>query len=111
MRDRLMPGEILKEGEKLVSENSEYTFIVQDDGNVVLYDRNNKPLWASNTQNVAVKELIMQDDGNLVLYRHDNVAAWASGTNGKPGSSMIVQDDGNVVLYHPNAVWATNTCQ
>ena len=32
MSDRLLPGQVLKEGESVHSEDSEYTFIVQDDG-------------------------------------------------------------------------------
>ena len=110
MSNQLLPGQSLAPNEKLVSENGAYVFILQVDGNLVLYT-GAKALWASGTNGKAVKECIMQTDGNLVLYGYDNNAVWASGTNGKPGSHLIVQNDGNVVIYFPEAIWATNTDQ
>eukprot|EP01015_Nassula_variabilis_P032726 TRINITY_DN76_c0_g1_i5.p1 TRINITY_DN76_c0_g1~~TRINITY_DN76_c0_g1_i5.p1 ORF type:complete len:335 (+),score=89.57 TRINITY_DN76_c0_g1_i5:66-1070(+) len=52
---------------------------LQNDGNLVLYDIDNKPLWASNTFNGH--RLTIQDDGNLVLYAEDGQVAWASNTD------------------------------
>ena len=114
MNDRLLPGQELLRGEKLVSNNGNYTFIMQDDGNLVVYDHNEKALWASGTHNIAVQKCIMQTDGNLVLYRYDEQAVWDSGTDDKPGANLIMQDDGNAVIYYdpkPEAIWATGTNQ
>jgi hypothetical protein len=99
-------------GDSRTSENGRYTFIFQDDGNLVLYSRN-RPLWASNTDGQPAAICTMQYDGNLVIYDRDNHSLWHSGTWGNDGSRLIVQDDGNVVIYRPDgaAIWATNTPQ
>ena len=100
---------LLKE-DYLLSPDGRHQFILQDDGNLVLYRlSDHRPLWASNTNGRAVSKAIMQSDGNLVIYGFPD-AVWASGTNGDPNSILVAQNDGNVVIYEPNVpVWATNT--
>ncbi|MBS0471923.1 MAG: hypothetical protein JSR60_12675 [Proteobacteria bacterium] len=57
-------------------------FRVQSDGNVVVYDEHNKPVWHAQTyageNTMSLSRLVMQDDGNLVLYRPDGKAAWST---------------------------------
>jgi hypothetical protein len=62
-----------------------YRVVMQNDGNAVLYDAKNKPLWASNSNGKGRPpyNFIMQDDGNLVLYDGSNSPKWASNTNNK----------------------------
>lgn len=106
--DHLDPGEKLVKGQYLKSTNGEYQFVLQDDGNLVLYGRG-RALWASNTNSYAASNVIMQSDGNLVLYGYPN-AIWHSGTYNNPGARLIVQNDGNVVIYlGQKAIWATGT--
>ncbi|KAH7661116.1 alpha-D-mannose-specific plant lectins domain-containing protein [Dioscorea alata] len=52
---------------------------MQSDGNLVIYDNNNKAVWASNT-NVGQGHyvLILQKDRNVVIY---GGALWATNTN------------------------------
>ncbi|GIF17239.1 bulb-type lectin domain-containing protein [Actinoplanes teichomyceticus] len=57
-----------------------YRLTNQNDGNLVLYDHANRPLWASNTVGENRTTLALQNDGNLVLYRQDGKAVWASMT-------------------------------
>ena len=110
--DRLNPGEMLKRGEHLTSDNREYTLVLQRDGNLVLYDARQHPLWASNTQGQRVERCIMQRDGNLVLYLDNGQPVWASRTDGKPGSFLVLQNDGNLVIYQrAQPVWASNTAR
>jgi hypothetical protein len=62
--------------------------ILQADGNLVLYNpmtegRNDKPIWASNTNGKDIKPtLTLLDDGNLVLFgsKHQGEILWASNT-------------------------------
>ena len=87
--------------------------IVQDDGNFVLYD-NNRPLWASNTNNKGAGpfKLWMKDDENLVLYDKNTKPLWASNTNNKGAGpyELILQDDCNLVAYSKTGpIWASNT--
>ncbi len=57
---------------------------MQHDGNLVLYDANDKPTWSTGTHGSArsgVRDwLIIQDDRNLVLYRSGGAVRWASGS-------------------------------
>ncbi len=55
--------------------------IMQDDGNLVLYNNSQKPLWASNTYNHAKAYLVLQTDGNMVIYQN-NMPLWSTGTVG-----------------------------
>ena len=100
---------LLKE-DYIVSADGRHQFIMQDDGNLVLYRlSDHRPLWASNTAGRAVSKAIMQSDGNLVIYGYPD-PIWASNTAGRSNSILIAQNDGNVVIYEPNVpIWATNT--
>ena len=55
---------------------------MQWDGNLVLFDRNNKVLWHSNTHGNQSAFLSVQDDGNLVIYDpKSGRALWYTGTS------------------------------
>ncbi len=62
-----------------------YRTVMQNDGNLVLYDKSNAALWASgsNGKGTGPYKLVMQDDGNLVVYDSKNQPIWATMTNGK----------------------------
>lgn len=53
---------------------------MQSDGNFVLYDLHNAPVWASNTAGSPGAYLAIQDDGNMVVYRKDGHPLWATNT-------------------------------
>jgi hypothetical protein len=61
-------------------------FVMQDDGNIVLYAKNGSVIWASNkTGSRGDYFLVLQDDGNLVVYKGkpfgpNLVPMWASDT-------------------------------
>jgi len=55
---------------------------MQGDGNLVIYDTSNKPLWSSGTAGRGVSKFIMQEDGNLVIYDRNGAPSWSSGTAG-----------------------------
>jgi pseudomonalisin len=108
----LQPGAVLARGSSVRSANGKYNLVMQDDGNLVLYQANGPALWATGTNGIAIRHAVMQRDGNLVLYDYAGRPRWASGTHGNPGALLYVQCDGNVVIYKPNVpVWATNTVQ
>src|SRR5215813_7959180 len=98
MADALKPGQrlISNNNDTLTSPNGQFKLRMQKDGNLVLYDSKNTPLWASKTDGKDVEFCIMQDDGNLVLSLEESgKPAWDSKTDGNPGSFLVVQDDGN----------------
>jgi hypothetical protein len=107
--DTLKSGQQLSPGQSIASQKGQFTFILQTDGNLVLY-RGTTALWSTRTNGKPVHVAAMQGDGNLVLYDAQQHPMWASGTNGHPGAFLTVQDDGNVVIYTgTKAIWATNT--
>jgi hypothetical protein len=113
--DTMRPSQVLNPGQSIRSGSGKFTFILQTDGNLVLYKNlstgGQKALWASNTNGKLTQVAIMQPDGNLVLYDVDGKALWASNTSHDPGARFVLQDDGNGVVYRPNnsAAWSTNT--
>ncbi len=106
----LLPNQFLDKDDYLLSADGRHQFIMQQDGNLVLYRlSDHRALWATGTNGRAVSKAIMQADGNLVIYGFPG-PIWASNTNGKPNSYLILQTDGNVVIYEPTVpVWATGT--
>lgn len=113
VKDKLMGGEELLPGMKIISANGRFTLIQQKDGNLVIYNDKNRPTWASHTNGKAVKNCIMQTDGNLVQYLSYHVAVWSSNTHGHPGAYLVMQDDGNLVVYGKDnkPLWASNTVE
>ena len=99
----------LELGSSLTSPNGNYTFRMQQEGDLVL-DCNGNSIWSSGT-NGSVKGLAFQDDSNLVIYSTEGTALWSSRTANTEGTMLQVQDDGNVVLYTDNLtmVWETDT--
>jgi hypothetical protein len=107
--------------------------VVQDDGNVVLYNVRGggvTALWATNTEEASGSTLtegqtlhaghlltspnghvtlVMQQDGNLVAEFNGDGATvyWASGTWGNPGAFLALQGDGNLLLYQRGSTVGT----
>jgi len=77
---------------------------------LVVYDQDEKPIWASGTNGKGKGRLIYQTDGNLVLY-HESTPLWVSNTYQKSTGRLEMQNDGNLVIYDAEnrPVWATGT--
>lgn len=110
--DALYSGEVLLQGQMLVSLDGRFRFILQYDGNLVLYYHpTGTPIWASNTVNPSINQLRMLSGGNLVLMDSGGATHWLTYTYGYPGASLHVQNDGNVVIYYYGTpIWDTGTC-
>lgn len=102
----LESGEPLGADRELTSPSGEFRLIMQTDGNVVLYDGDDNPLWSSGTQGNPESYLVMQGDGNLVVYT-DGQPIWASGTAAPAGATLTVHDDGFITISAPDgtAMW------
>jgi hypothetical protein len=103
----LGPDQALTAGTGIYSPNGQYGFVLQTDGNLVLYGPTGA-LWQTKTVGSGAQRAVMQGDGNFVLYRADNSVVWATRTS-RPGTWLQVQDDGNFAMYWARAVWASNT--
>jgi len=68
--------------QKLTSSNRWYKAVMQTDGNIVVYNKANVVVWASNTirGESDTYRLWNQNDGNLVLYKGPD-AIWATNTD------------------------------
>ncbi len=89
----------IPQGVSVWSNNKAFRVTYQDDGNVVIYDANRKPMWFTNTAGGTGGVFVMQPDGKLMLRDAQNGVKWQSGTTGNPGAYFGVQDDGNLVIY------------
>lgn len=98
-----------------------FRFIMQTDGNLVLYakseinpgpsgDGYGRVLWNSGTWGNSVTGVYMQTDGNLVIYNTAGAAIWHTNTWGHPNAYLKMQADGNAVIYWSGAaLWNTVT--
>jgi hypothetical protein len=89
---------------------NKYNLVFQNDGNLVLYNPNSNPIWATGTEGRAVR-MSVQPDGNVVLYDFSNQPIWATNTTGNPGAVLTLQTDGNLVVYGRNRkpIFSTGT--
>lgn len=98
----LKTNQIMKSDCPKFSKNRKFRFVLQSDGNFVVYNSENIPTWNSNTCNKGYgdKYLVLQDDGNLVIYDANHMPTWASNTCNKGNGNymLTLQDSGNLVL-------------
>ncbi|EAW35999.1 S8 family serine peptidase [Lyngbya sp. PCC 8106] len=85
-----------------------YKFKFQTDGNLVLYDRKGKAIWATGTHGTNADRFSVQTDGNVVLYDRGK-PVWATDTAGNKGAYFSIQGDGNLVVYSSNRKALFNT--
>ena len=90
---------------------------LQNDGNLVIYDRAGRNRWSSRTSGSGATQLVFQKDNNLVLYTAGwarNVWSTRTGTVGCPNTigRLGLQSDSNFVIYCGNwtdVLWASGT--
>lgn len=66
-------------------------FVVQTDGNVVLYE-GSEAIWATDTNGNPGAYFAIQGDGNLVVYSSDDDPLFESGTHTDPGTLTASSD-------------------
>jgi hypothetical protein len=100
-RDVVPPGTELAADRPVTSANGQYSLVMQQDGNLVLYANPGKAIWDTHTQGRGLKA-VMQKDGNLVVYTPAGKPQFDTATGGHPGAQLAVQNDGNLVIYGPD---------
>ncbi|WP_435826076.1 LamG-like jellyroll fold domain-containing protein [Micromonospora taraxaci] len=102
----LAEGETLTAGQYLRSDVGNYQLLMQDDGNLVLY-QDGVALWDTGTFINQGAYATLQPDGNLVVYRSDGAALWATNTWGTAASQLVLTDNGDLVLLDPGGtiIW------
>ncbi|SDG59226.1 hypothetical protein [Epilithonimonas hungarica] len=103
-------GTNLVMGQIYSSSDRKYKVVFQNDGNLVILNRNNIAQWSSRTDGKG-KKAVFQMDGNFVVYDSSANAVFSSNTNNKNAIRMDMQTDGNLVIYNRNgtALWASQT--
>lgn len=114
----LKEGSELREGDRLtktcwmLSPNEVFSFIMQDDGNLVLYfEKSNRALVATNT--VGSGDQLVIQNGQIILYDRNSSPIWAS-NNKEKGDRLRLQDDGSLVILDSSSqrqVWVSNTAR
>lgn len=59
--------------------NPKVNLIFSDDGNFVLYDVNNRALWATGTNRNGGHFAYLQDDAQLTIRGSNSESVWVSG--------------------------------
>jgi hypothetical protein len=99
------------------SPNGHAQLVWQHDGNLVVYDENNKARWASGTAGVG-QAFLYEPVGNAIIWDVHQRIIWSTGTAGHPNDSLspnvnhgpVCQNDGNVVIYDGTTpLWSTRT--
>lgn len=96
-------------GQFICSPNGMYRFGIDRDGDLSLWETEEK-IWSANTYCEEGKaNLKLQADGNLIVCTKPRVACWRSKTNGNPGASLLLSDGGIAAILNRRGqvVWST----
>lgn len=103
----------LKMDEKLYSSDKSHYLVVQDDGNLCIYTKNDAFVWCAMSHGQQPGcYLILQPDGHLCVYNSNDHFVWGSNTyllENKP-TSLYLSNDGKMVLQDKtnNSVWTSH---
>lgn len=87
----------------LVSPNQEFRLVYQQDGDLVVYDKSNKPLWNTHTSGKTPDKLSFYG-GALTLYGANRKCFWASLSTG--GNSLRIDNKGSLSIWNnEKVVW------
>jgi hypothetical protein len=112
----LLAGEELQEMQVLKSENGNYCFALNYNGNLVFYRRVPKPsilLWCSHSDrslNSHPFKLTLDYNGNLILYDAKKQKVWSSNTGYNLSKSqnfqLTIENDGNLLIKNGyDVIW------
>lgn len=102
---------ILIADEQLTSSDGRFKFVVQEDGNAVVY-QGSTALWATNTAGHQPGWFTVGGNGNLGYAGPDDIALWGTQISGATGTNakLVMQSDGNLVLSeNGSVVWTSGT--
>jgi len=106
----LPTGGVLSKTKTIQSPSGNNKVVMQEDCNLVYYNKDGKAVWASGTNGKGSDcTTKMQEDCNLVVYDGKNVPLWSSNTQGKGNKCTLqIQDDNKMVVYNDSkqSIWS-----
>ncbi|HSX47567.1 MAG TPA: hypothetical protein VLF63_02220, partial [Patescibacteria group bacterium] len=105
---------VLTTEHQLVSPTRQYRLILQTDGNLVIYNRNNVAIWSTGTHDTLPTAFTLWGvNSDLILYDSNGTWLWTAGISGMGGTVMYLGDDGNISVNTGNGytVWSLYTGQ
>lgn len=111
--DRLLPGDRLRPGEGITSSDGRFDLVYQGDGNLVLYRQGTALWASGTHGRSAGMVVMQHDGNFVMYDANNVPLWSSEGSWGHDGAWLIVQNDGNVVIYTHSGqpLWATNTAQ
>ncbi|WP_375562229.1 CAP domain-containing protein [Bernardetia sp. OM2101] len=101
-------GNSMITNQRIYSPNKQHYLVMQSDGNLVVYTKNDKPTWATDTYGKGNGcRLDMQNDGHLVIYNASNRAIWASGTHSSRNAKYAQREWKPVKMVFTNGGFVT----
>jgi exopolysaccharide biosynthesis protein len=104
----LRPGQTLKPGQRLTSQDGRDALVMQGDGNLVLYGKG-VARWSTRTVGNSGARLVFQWDHNLVLRSKTNKVLWTSATHRAPAGTVAFIRHGEFTLWNGQHVWSTRS--
>lgn len=100
-------------GSDVTAPKGDRHLFVQEDGNVVMYNRPGQDgaAWASGTQYAGTRMFAMAADGNLAAYDQSGTVRWQSNTRGNPGAYAVFMSTGNLMVMSAkdDVLWQSNS--
>ena len=91
-------GDTLYQDQGIYSDDGHCVLCMQGDGNLVVYEDNVDPKFASNTFGQPDNHFSFQNDGNLVVIQPDGNPVWALNSFGLGGVRIYINNDCYVIL-------------
>lgn len=93
--DHMHPGDTLRRGGSISTDDGRYRLVYETDGNLVLYqDGERTPRWASQTQRTSPGMCVMQMDGDLTIDDAEGHRVWSLGIDGTGNSLRLTEEGG-----------------
>lgn len=108
----LFRTQIIYPDQQLETPDRRYRFILQKDGNAVLYNAQNRAVWSTGTDGRGVAYMTLQPNGNLVMRDDRGAAVWHADIPDRGGYRFAIRDDGNLMVHNINydrVIWQSRT--
>jgi hypothetical protein len=96
------PGTELPKEKRFSSSNGVANLVFQSDGNLVIYDENNRPRWDSGTYDKGAVRCIYEQNGDLCVYDKEVRRCGTQTQGGTPAPRRVSPDR---CASSPMAMW------